>query len=508
MTSSAPALRRLFELQRRFVPALSSTTSTVRFQHTSSSAVQDSLDEYDEPVVVTSQIPGPKSLANQENIGSYMHNQQISLYCDYMKSRGNYLVDADGNVILDLFQQISSMPLGYNHPSHVEICKSSEVQSAVLNRPALGSFPPQDFNELMDTSLKMVQPRGLPNVSTMACGTCANENAFKIAFFHYMKQTRGYEMPVAGSTEVETVMQNQAPGSPDLSIMSFDKGFHGRTLGSLSCSYTNPVHKMDVPSFKWPRAPFPQLKYPLDEFERENQVEEARCLEETEDLIAKWNPASPIAAMIVEPIQAEGGDRFASDDYFRKLRQIARKNNIAFICDEVQTGVAITGKWWAHEYWGLEDSPDIVTFAKKMSTGGFYYRDELKWRDGYRIYNTWMGDPIRLHLLRETIKTVRDDNLLDQVTRVGALLHQNLHQMTSQFPGLLANARGRGLMCAFDVKGEGKRDQLRSLMLNKGVMVGACGSETIRFRPTLLLDSKHLEIFFDRLQLVAAQLSS
>jgi len=472
-----------------------------RSQHTESYSKRDS-EVYDAPLL-KSEVPGPVSLGEQKQLSSHMHHKQIAFYCDFEKSSGNFLVDADGNVLLDLFQQISSMPLGYNHPSHVEICKSKEAQSAILNRPALGSFPPMKLNELLDESVMQVKPEGCGNVATMACGTCANENAFKVAFFKYMKNLRGgVEMPTADSEESLTVMDNKAPGSPNLSILSFDRGFHGRSLGALSCTSTNPVHKMDVPSFKWPKAPFPQLRYPLKDFLRENEAEESRCLEEAESIIEEWKSKSPVAAMLIEPIQAEGGDRHASDDYFRKLRNIAKKHDVVFIVDEVQTGVAITGKWWAHEHWKLDTPPEIVTFAKKMSTGGLYYSDDMKWNDAYRIYNTWMGDPIRLYILKETVRVIKEENLVDRCAKVGDQLLKGLEEFASLYPGIVENARGRGLMCSFDVVGNGKRDLLRSKMLNKGVMIGGCGGSSIRFRPTVMLESKHLEIFFDRFKSV------
>jgi len=469
----------------------------------------NNCDGLHEGISLKTTVPGPKSLENKDTIGKYMYSQQMTLYCDYLKSRGNYLVDTDGNVILDLFQQISSMPLGYNHPAHVNICKSEEVQASIINRPAMGAFPPDHFNALVDQSLKLVHPRGLPNVNTMACGTCANENAFKAAFFRYMRERRGgVEMPELGSEEMISVMNNQLPGSPNLSVMSFDGGFHGRSLGALSCSYTNPVHKVDVPSFDWPKAPFPKLKYPLHEFERENKIEEARCLEQCEQIIEDWNAKErPVAVIIIEPVQAEGGDNHASDDFFRKLRDIAERNGASLIVDEVQTGVGITGKWWAHDHWNLENPPDVVTFSKKMSTGGFYYKDDLKWNGAFRIFNTWLGDPIRLHMLKETASVINREQLCDKAADTGRVLLDQLHEFSGKFPQLIANTRGRGLLCSFDVEG-GRRDEMRGRLLNRGILVGACGQNSIRFRPTLLLEMKHLEIFFDTFEQVAKEMTS
>ncbi|XP_010779853.1 4-aminobutyrate aminotransferase, mitochondrial-like [Notothenia coriiceps] len=97
-------------------------------------------------------------------------------------------------------------------------------------------------------------------------------------------------------------------------------------LGCLATTHSKAIHKLDVPSFDWPIAPFPRLEYPLEEFTRENAHEEARCLEEVEDLIVKWRQkGKPVAGVVIEPIQAEGGDNHASSDFFRGLRDIARK---------------------------------------------------------------------------------------------------------------------------------------------------------------------------------------
>jgi len=486
---------------RRFGRLKSISSSLISKRYQQSISVQKTPYEYEGPCVQTP-VPGPNSLLHKDELNDVLSTLQVTLYCDFEKSFGNYLVDADGNVILDLFQQISSLPLGYNHPAHVQLAQSPAFQTSAVNRPALGNFPPKDFNELIHSSVLQVCPPGLKNVATMACGTAANENAFKVAFFYQMQKLRGQYVPGPGSEEFETCMENQLPGTPELSVLSFDRGFHGRTLASLTCSYTTPIHKLDVPAFHWPKAPFPQLKYPLEEYERENAAEEARCLEETENIIEEWKHKKPIAALIIEPIQAEGGDRLASKQFFQKLRKIALKHDIVFICDEVQAGVGITGRWWAHEHWELDTPPDIVTFAKKMSTGGFYYSDKMKWTQAYRIFNTWMGDPIRLSFLKETVKVIREEGLVEQAEQVGKCLKSNLDQMINKYPGVVSNSRGLGIMCAIDVKDTETRDKVRASMMNKGVLIGQCGPNSLRLRPSLLLNNHHIEIFSDTLEAV------
>lgn len=121
-------------------------------------------------------------------------------------------------------------------------------------------------------------------------------------------------------------MNNAAPGSPELAVLSFARSFHGRGFGSLSCTRSKAVHKLDIPAFNWPQAPFPSLKYPLEANEEANRAEEARCLAAVEELIKTWH--CPVAALIVEPIQSEGGDNHASPAFFQGLRDLTKKHGV------------------------------------------------------------------------------------------------------------------------------------------------------------------------------------
>ena len=116
--------------------------------------------------------------------------------------------------------------------------------------------------------------------------------------------------------------------------------------------------------------------------------------------------------MVVEPIQSEGGDHHASPYFFQNLQKITKKHKIMFLIDEVQTGLGATGKLWAHEHFDLAESPDLVTFAKKMQTGGYYFRKDLNPQQPFRILNTWLGDPIRILFLEATLEAIKRDNLI------------------------------------------------------------------------------------------------
>lgn len=266
-------------------------------------------------------------------------------------------------------------------------------------------------------------------------------------------------------------MVNSAPGSPDLCILSFKGAFHGRTLGALSTTHSKYIHKIDVPSFDWPIAPFPQYKYPLEENVRENKAEDERCLAEVEELIVKFNKKGRyVAGIIVEPIQSEGGDNEASPEFFQRLQRIGKKHGVALLMDEVQTGGGPTGKLWCHEHFNLDSSPDIVTFSKKMQLGGYYHSESLKPAQPYRVFNTWMGDPGKLLLLESILNVIKRDSLLDNVTRIGDKLKNGLIQAQNEYPALLNSTRGRGTFLAINCTSSGLRDDIVNRLKQKGLL--------------------------------------
>ncbi|MGH0170346.1 UNVERIFIED_CONTAM: hypothetical protein FKN15_000806 [Acipenser sinensis] len=418
--------------------------STPSYRYISKAATKSSPDlEFDGPSMKT-EVPGPRSRELTEQLDKIQNTGAINFFCNYEESRGNYLVDVDGNRMLDLYTQISSIPIGYNHPALLKVMQNPQNLSAFVNRPALGILPPENFpGNLLDALLS-------------------------------------------------------APGCPEFSILSFMGGFHGRTLGCLATTHSKAMHKLDVPTFDWPIAPFPRLRYPLEEFVRENAQEEARCLEEVEDLIVKYRKkGKTVAGIVVEPIQSEGGDNHASTDFFKKLRDIAKKHGCVFHVDEVQTGGGGTGKFWAHEHWGMDDPADIVSFSKKMLTGGYFHKDELTPAEPYRIFNTWMGDPSKNLLLNEVLNVIRTENLLDEVSLAGKVLMDGLYDFQARYPHLLSAARGQGTFLAIDVTDEATRNNLIIKARNKGVVLGGCGERSIRFRPTLVFKQHHAHVFLN-----------
>ncbi|SPN98388.1 probable 4-aminobutyrate transaminase [Cephalotrichum gorgonifer] len=498
------ALPRLAALRR---PAIAPALSTLRRRTMATSSIRMASQaapfyegEPEAPVMKT-EIPGPVSKKEIADLDKVFDTRALSLLTDYTKSIGNYISDRDGNVMLDVFAQIASIAVGYNNPALIKAAQSPEVISALVNRPALGPFPSHNWGEILRTGILKVAPKGLDQVFTGMAGSDANETAYKAAFMWRAAHDRGGHHVEFSEEELASVMSNQSPGSSNLSILSFKTSFHGRLFGTLSTTRSKAIHKLDIPAFDWPQATFPLLKYPLEDHVEENRAAEQASLDEVEHLIRNYHN-SP-AAVIVEPIQSEGGDNHASPDFFRRLRAVTRKHNVLLIVDEVQTGVGATGKFWAHEHWGLDDPPDMVTFSKKAQAAGYYFKDpELRPNKPYRQFNTWMGDPARAVLFRAIIDEITRLDLVANTARVGDYLFAKLEALAAKYPGQFDNLRGKGqgTFIAFD---NPHRDEFLKRVRAEGVNIGGSGTSAVRLRPMLVFRERHADILVDALDKVA-----
>jgi len=452
--------------------------------------------QYAGPNMLT-EVPGPISRQKQQELSKLKRTEQMHFFCDFEKSQGNYVVDVDGNRYLDVFQQISSLPLGYNHVALKEKISTPLFQSILLNRSAQGFCPGKNLIDNLEKTLLRIAPAGFSIAQQMMCGSCSNENAMKSALMRYNAVRRGSLEPT--EIELDTCMRGEHPGSPeDLFILSFDKGFHGRTIATLAVSRSKALHKVDYPSWKWPTAPFPQLKYPLEDNVQENLEEENRCLEQTREIIVEARERGMYCAgMIVEPMQAEGGDNHATAHFFRGLRDITKEFGAAFIVDEVQTGGGPTGQWWMHESWGLTSPPDMVTFAKKLLVGGFYYHEDFFPAHTMKIFNTWLGDPARLHMLETVVDVVENDALLERTQRAGTVLLSGLKDLQKIYPDMIIDPRGMGTLCAFSMPNTEVRDEFGWIARNEGLQIGGCGMLGVRFRPALIYSEKHAHLTLD-----------
>lgn len=495
-------LRNLSCVARRGARGLASTAT--RSPEAAGSSISVAAKYYPKepkgPKLVTESVPGPKLMAANDHLGSVFDNRAAYFVTDFYNSVGNYISDADGNQLLDVYCQISSIPLGYNNPELYAAATLPEMASSLVNRPALACFPQVDYASILEDGILAAAPPGMTKVWTALSGSCANETAYKAAFMYQAARERG-AMDFSDD-ELQSVMLNKAPGASTKTILSFEKGFHGRLFGSLSTTRSKAIHKMDIPAFDWPVAPFPELKYPLKEHVAENAAEEERCLAAFEEIVES-HPPCHIAAIIIEPVQSEGGDNHASPAFFHGLRALTRKHDILMIVDEVQTGVGALGKFWAHEHWNLQHPPDMVTFSKKFQAAGFYFSDSaLQPSQPYRQFNTWCGDPSKAILAKAIYQEVAKNNLVERTATTGDYLYKELEGLSEKYPGQILNLRGEkfGTFIAWDCENPTRRNELLMKMRGAGVNIGGCGERSVRLRPTLVFEPTHANVLLNALE--------
>ncbi len=437
---------------------------------------------------VRTAIPGPRSLELRARHGAIQDARTVHFYQDAQRSAGNYIVDVDGNTLLDVYGHIAALPLGYNHPDLLHAWKAGRFDWCAGWRPSLGVAVPPEWVGVAE-SLMRVAPAGMAQVFTVTTGAEAVENALKAAFVWHASRRRGGAP--ASAEELDACMTNSQASANGMKVLSFTGGFHGRSLGALSATRSRAIHKVDFPAFDWPVVEFPANRFPRSEHQAYNDEVEARALASVEATFRTF--FDRVAAVIVEPIQGEGGDNHASPSFFRGLRRLCTQYGAALIADEVQTGVGATGTMWAHEAWGAEGAPDIMTFSKKMQLGGFYCRKEFVPDEPLRIFNTWLGDPLRGAQAEVILEVIERDRLLEYTAATGNALGAGLAALVGEFPDIFSQARHAGTFAAIDGRDSDTCGRLTQAALARGLEIGRAGARTLRFRPALVFGARHVE---------------
>jgi 4-aminobutyrate aminotransferase/(S)-3-amino-2-methylpropionate transaminase len=378
--------------------------------------------------------------------------------------------------------------VGYNHPDLIAAWKSGRFDWCAGYRPALGIAPSEEWVQIVERTMMRIAPKGLTKLVTVTTGAEAVENAIKAAFVRLATRRRGGKGPT--DADMAACMKNAQTMANGFKVLSFEGGFHGRSLGALSLTRSKPIHKVDFPAFAWPTAPFPANRFPLDAHAAENRAAEAKSLEAIEGVFRAHK--DEVAAVIVEPIQGEGGDCHASPQFFQALRRLTREHGVALIADEVQTSGGATGSWWAHEAWALDDPPDIVTFSKKWQLGGYYCKEEFFPAEALRIFNTFLGDPIRLAQLEVVVEICERDKLFENVRITGDYLLAGLTSLEKTYPGVFSNARARGTFAAIDARDAATQQKILAGLRDRGLEAGGSGTKSLRFRPANVLRPRHV----------------
>lgn len=350
--------------------------------------------------------------------------------------------DNEGNEYVDAFAGIAVNSLGYNHP--VLMKAISEQASKLMHCSNLY------YTEIQAKALRVVaEATGMDRIFFANCGAEGNEGAMKLA--------RKY-----GVSKAPTKYK----------IISADESFHGRTFDTLAATGHDYYHVGYGPlSPGHVLVPYGDIKA------LEAQMDDDVC------------------AVLLEPIQGEGGVHVPPDEYLQQVRALCDKHDALLIFDEVQTGVARTGKWFAYMHSGVK--PDILTFAKGIGGGfpvaGFAVPERLAhvFKPGDHG-GTFGGNPLACAAVYATLTTIKSEGLVDKVAEKGEYFKNELRKLQEKYPDKVTDVRGCGLMLGMEVAGEGK--PIVESCLANNVIVNCTAGNVIRIVPPLIISKEEIDI--------------
>lgn len=416
-----------------------------------------------------------------EVMKKYTIGDGMDIVYDHKKSHGSYLYDAKRDKeYLDMFSFFASLPIGHNHPKLLEEDFFNHLAEVAVNKPSNSDIYTRELAEWTETFATIAKPDCFKHLFFVSGGALAVENALKVSMDWKVRKNfkRGH---------------NDVIGER---IIHFKDAFHGRTGYTLSLTNTfDPRKYQYFTKFKWPRIDTPKLSFPItEEVEERVKMEESRSIQQINNAIE--DNGDDIAALIIEPIQGEGGDIHFRPEFMQNLRRICDKNEIMFVLDEVQSGMGITGKWWAYEHYGFE--PDIVAFGKKAQTCGIMVTDRVEevedhcFEESSRINSTWGGNLVDMVRSQRYLEIIEEEKLVDKARDVGDYLMKRLQGFQEKYKGV-SNVRGKGLMCAFDLHSTDARDEVRERAFKNDLLVLKSGERAIRFRPSLNISKEEVD---------------
>ncbi|MFC4586204.1 L-lysine 6-transaminase [Sphaerisporangium corydalis] len=386
------------------------------------------------------------------------------LELDLDRSRGSWIVDAGtGRRYLDFYTFFASAPLGVNpfddDPEFVSL-----LGRIAANKPANSDLYTAHLADFAETFARVLGDPELPHLFFVEGGALAVENALKCAFDWKSRHNEAHGRPRELGTKV----------------LHLTRAFHGRSGYTLSLTNTEPAKTDRFPVFGWPRIDVPAIHFGDVEAAERRALDQARA--------AFDRDPHDIACFVAEPIQGEGGDNHMRPGFLLAVQRLCHERDALFVLDEVQTGCGLTGTPWAYQQLGL--APDVVAFAKKVQVGGIMAGRRVDEVEGNvfqvsgRINSTWGGGLVDMVRSRRMLEIIERDGLIPRAAVLGEELLAGLRGLESAFPGVVLNARGRGLMCAFDVS-SGRDALVAALREDEGVLVLPCGERSVRLRPAL-----------------------
>jgi L-lysine 6-transaminase len=426
----------------------------------------------------------------------------LDFVLDVERSAGSHLVDArTGARYLDMFTFFASSALGMNHPALAQDADfRAELATAAINKPSNSDVYSVPMARFVDTFVRVLGDPALPHLFFVDGGALAVENALKVAFDWKSRfnESRGID-PALGTK-----------------VLHLRGAFHGRSGYTLSLTNTDPNKVARFPKFDWPRIDAPFTRSGLND----GAMDELEAISIRQARAAFEAHPHDIACFLAEPIQGEGGDRHFRPAFFAAMRDLCDEFDALLIFDEVQTGCGMTGTAWAYQQLGV--TPDVVAFGKKtqvcgVMAGGRAHEEQSRTRVddvadnvfavSSRINSTWGGNLTDMVRSRRILETIEGECLLPRVAELGRYLLGRLRDLADEFPLLVLDPRGRGLMCAFSMPTAAQRDELIAKLWDRRVIMLASGPDSVRFRPALTASRDELDAAIDAVRSVLADLS-
>jgi 4-aminobutyrate aminotransferase len=427
-------------------------------------------------------LPGPNAKRVLEGDEKYISPSYTRSYPLVAKSgRGIVVTDVDGNEFFDFSAGIAVTSTGHCHP---DVVAAIQRQAGDLIHMSGTDFYYESMVELASRLSSIAPMKGPHKIYYGNSGAEAIECALKLARYHTKRQN----------------------------VIAFFGAFHGRTMGALSLTASKPQQRRRFA----PLVPgVTHVRYP-DVYRGSvggpQQAEEFAlgCARFIEDKLFKTSlPPEEVAALFVEPIQGEGGYVVAPTVFMQELRRICDRHGILLVVDEVQSGVARTGKWWAVEHTGVE--PDIICIAKGIASGmplgiTMSRAHVMDWVPGSHA-STFGGNPVAVAAALATLEVIEKENLLENSAKVGKHILTRMSDWPSRHK-LVGDVRGRGLMIGVDiVKDQStkdyaalERDRIVEMAFEKGVLFLGCGPSTIRVCPPLVVTNDEADVAVDALE--------
>ena len=414
-------------------------------------------------------LPGPNAkevIARDAQFVSPSYTRGYPLVAK--RGRGAMIEDVDGNLFLDFAAGIAVVSTGHCHPRVVE---AIQKQAAELIHISCTDFYYQGIAELAQRLSDVAPGKEAKKVYFGNSGTEAIEAAIKLARYHTRRDK----------------------------IIAFHGCFHGRTMGALSLTASKAVQRKGFGALLAGvfHIPYPNsYRCPYGNPSPCTCVESAAYLEQ--EIFKRMADPEEIAAVFIEPIQGEGGYLPAPKEFLQELQRICRKHGILLVCDEVQSGMGRTGKWWASDHAGIE--PDILCVAKGIASGmplsaTIARASLMDWKPGAHA-STFGGNPVSIAAALATMDLL-ETQYIENARRVGEFLMQRMADWPARHR-IVGDVRGKGLMIGVEIVRDQKtkeragdlREAIVDFAFEKGLLLLGAGENTIRIAPPLVIDEE------------------